>query len=108
MIKRLLQVFLFSLCAASLAAFAQAYPSKPIRIVVPFGPGSATDTITRMLIDKAGKSLGTTFVVDGEVLLKRFTLVIRGGRIEKVFYPIFPPTTNADDVIAWLRASAKA
>ena len=66
MIKRLLQVSIFSLCALSLAAFAQAYPSKPIRIVVPFGPGSATDTITRMLIDKAGKSLGTTFIVDNK------------------------------------------
>ena len=47
-----------------------------------------------------------TFVVDGEVLLKRFTLVVRGGQIEKVFYPVFPPTTNADEVLAWLRASA--
>lgn len=47
-----------------------------------------------------------TFVVDGEVLLKRFTLVLREGRIAKVFYPVFPPTTNADDVLAWLRASA--
>jgi peroxiredoxin len=45
-----------------------------------------------------------TFVVDGEVLLKRFTLVLRGGRIEKVSYPVFPPTTNADEVLAWLRA----
>ena len=48
----------------SLAAFAQTYPSKPIRIVVPFGPGSATDTIARMLGERAGKILGTTFVVD--------------------------------------------
>ena len=46
-----------------------------------------------------------TFVVDGEVLLKRFTLVLREGRIVKVFYPVFPPTTNADEVLAWLRAS---
>ena len=46
-----------------------------------------------------------TFVVDGEVLLKRFTLVLREGRIAKVFYPVFPPTTNADEVLAWLRAS---
>ena len=47
-------------------AGAQAYPSKPIRIVVPFGPGSATDNISRMLAEKAGKSLGTTFVVDNK------------------------------------------
>ena len=42
------------------------FPSKPIRIVVPFGPGSATDTISRMLGDKAGKALGTTFVIDNK------------------------------------------
>ena len=44
----------------------QAYPSKPIRIVVPFGPGSATDAIARMLLDRAGKTLGTTLIVDNK------------------------------------------
>jgi tripartite-type tricarboxylate transporter receptor subunit TctC len=62
--KRSFQVLFLLLCAAPLAAVAQPYPSKPIRVVVPFGPGSATDTIARMLTEKAGKSLGTTFVVD--------------------------------------------
>ena len=47
-------------------AQAPAYPSKPIRIVVPFGPGSATDNISRMAAEKAGKSLGTTFVIDNK------------------------------------------
>ncbi|MES2976961.1 MAG: tripartite tricarboxylate transporter substrate binding protein [Pseudomonadota bacterium] len=68
MFKRLLNVSVMALCACALPAQvnAQAWPSKPIRVVVPFGPGSATDTITRLLIDKAGKSLGTTFVVDNK------------------------------------------
>jgi peroxiredoxin len=48
-----------------------------------------------------------TFTVDGEVLLKRLTLVVRDGTVAKVFYPVFPPTSNADDVLAWL-ASQKA
>ena len=47
-----------------------------------------------------------TFTVDGEVLLKRLTLIIRDGTVVKVFYPVFPPTTNADEVLRWLRSSA--
>ena len=44
-----------------------------------------------------------TFTVSGMELYKRLTMVARDGRIEKVFYPVFPPDRNADDVIAWLR-----
>jgi peroxiredoxin len=47
-----------------------------------------------------------TFEVDGMALIRRLTLVISGGRIEHVFYPIPDPAQNAEDVIAWLRASA--
>ena len=64
MIRRVLQLSLLSLCVMSANAPAQTFPSKPIRMVVPFGPGSATDTIARMLAERASKGLGTTFVVD--------------------------------------------
>src|SRR5262245_9605367 len=37
--------------------------------------------------------------------LKRMALVIREGRIERVFYPVFPPDRNAEDVMAWLRTN---
>jgi peroxiredoxin len=43
-----------------------------------------------------------TFEVDAMVLIKRLTLIARDGLIEKVFYPVFPPDRNADDVVAWL------
>lgn len=36
-------------------------------------------------------------------LLRRLTLVVRDGTIEKVFYPVFPPDSHAGDVLAWLR-----
>ncbi len=42
------------------------------------------------------------FEWDGKTLIKRLTLVLRGGRIEYVFYPVFPPDRNADSVISWL------
>src|SRR5215831_173289 len=44
-----------------------------------------------------------TFRVGDMTLLKRMALVIEDGTIIKVFYPVFPPDKNADDVIAWLR-----
>jgi peroxiredoxin len=46
-----------------------------------------------------------TFSAGGMTLLKRLTLVIDDGKIVKVFYPVFPPDKNADEVIAWLRSS---
>jgi peroxiredoxin len=43
-----------------------------------------------------------TFEVDGMRLIKRLTLVVRAGRIEHVFYPVFPPNESAAQVIDWL------
>ncbi|HEV8527603.1 MAG TPA: peroxiredoxin [Actinomycetes bacterium] len=45
-----------------------------------------------------------TMDVGGQVLLKRFTLVIREGRVEHVFYPVFPPDRHAEQVLRWLGA----
>ena len=47
-----------------------------------------------------------TFAVEDMVLYKRITLVARDGRVEKVFYPVFPPDRNAADVVAWLRSAS--
>jgi peroxiredoxin len=44
-----------------------------------------------------------TFAVAGMILLKRMALVIENGTIVKVFYPVFPPDKNAEEVMAWLR-----
>ena len=46
-----------------------------------------------------------TFTAAGMMLLKRMALVIDDGVISKVFYPVFPPDKNAEEVIAWLQAS---
>jgi peroxiredoxin len=49
-----------------------------------------------------------TFAVAGQILLKRLVLVLKDGRIKKVFYPVFPPDTSAATVLKWLRARSKA
>jgi peroxiredoxin len=43
-----------------------------------------------------------TFVAGGMTLLKRLTIIAQRGRIEHAFYPVFPPDTHAQEVIAWL------
>jgi peroxiredoxin len=46
-----------------------------------------------------------TFEVDGMKLYKRITLIVEGGEIVKVFYPVFPPDRNAPEVLEWLQAN---
>jgi peroxiredoxin len=47
-----------------------------------------------------------TFEVEGMTLYKRITLVVEACAIAKVFYPVFPPDKNAEEVIAWLETRA--
>lgn len=59
---------LLAIAAATLAssAFAQAWPTKPIRIVVPFPPGGGTDTIARETSQRVAAATGWTFVIDNK------------------------------------------
>ena len=46
-----------------------------------------------------------TFRVDGGPrLIRRLTLVVRDGTIERVFYPVFPPDRSAEPVLEWLKS----
>jgi tripartite-type tricarboxylate transporter receptor subunit TctC len=53
-----------ALCAAQAAAWAQAWPAKTVRFIVPFTPGSGTDIMARTVSDKLTAQLGQTVVVE--------------------------------------------
>jgi peroxiredoxin len=44
-----------------------------------------------------------TFEVQGVRLIKRLTMIVRGGKVEHVFYPVFPPNESANQVLSWLQ-----
>lgn len=52
------------LATVSAVAAAQSYPAKPVRIIVPFAPGGATDIVTRIVAQKLTETWGHTVVVD--------------------------------------------
>jgi tripartite-type tricarboxylate transporter receptor subunit TctC len=63
--RKILATLALGLAAAS-GAFAQAWPSKPVTLLVPFPPGGSTDLIARTLGAKLQEKLGGTFIVDNK------------------------------------------
>lgn len=53
-------------CMVSCVALAQTFPTRPVRLVVPFPPGAATDTLGRLLAQKLQESWGQSVVVDNK------------------------------------------
>ena len=64
--KILLAAVLATLWVGAPSAHAQTYPSKPIRMIVPYTPGGSIDTVGRLVADEMQKILGQSFVVDNK------------------------------------------
>ncbi|HZJ97019.1 MAG TPA: tripartite tricarboxylate transporter substrate binding protein [Oligella sp.] len=55
-----------TLSAVSLTAMADNWPTKPINVIVPYTPGGATDTVTRIVMQKLSERLGQTIVIENK------------------------------------------
>ncbi len=62
--SHLLHVAAAAVAILAAPASAQAYPTRPIQVIVPFAGGSASDVVMRILLDRMAKSIGQPFIVD--------------------------------------------
>ena len=63
---RWVPVVLVALAAHAMPAAAQPFPSRPIRIIVPTGPGSASDTVPRLLSPRLSQNIGQPVIVENK------------------------------------------
>ena len=95
--------------ALSFAALAQNYPSRPVKIIVPFGPGGTADTLGRLVAGKLSEQLKESFVIENkggaggvvgsELVAKSpadgYTLIV-SGIASHVIAPLLPGGTPYD------------
>ena len=73
-----------------------------LRLPFPLLSDAELELTTALRLPTFGIDLPAAYEGGGpRTLLKRITLVVRDGRVEKVFYPVFPPDRHAEEVLAW-------
>lgn len=109
-----LTAFVLALCVAGVAS-AQAWPTRPVRVVVPYGPGGIADIAARAVAQKMAVSTGQPFIVDNrpgadtrigtEIVAKAegdaYTLLLAGGgfAVNNSLFPRQLPYDTAKDFI---------
>jgi len=63
-VKRVAMFIALAMALGGASAAAQTYPSRPIQVIIPFAGGSASDVVTRILLERAGRSIGQPFIID--------------------------------------------
>jgi peroxiredoxin len=77
-----------------------------LRLPFPLLSDADLELTTALRLPTFGIDLPAAYEGGGpRTLLKRITLVVRDGRVEKVFYPVFPPDRHAEEVLAWAGAN---
>src|SRR5574341_1428046 len=106
--NRFLAGLLFALAAHS--GWAQSWPAKPVKIIVPFAPGGTADTLGRLVAQKLGEQLKASFIVEnrpgaggsiGSELASNaapdgYTLVV-SGIASHVIAPALPKGTQTEE-----------
>ena len=121
------------LAGAALGQTADKYPSKPVKILVPYAPGGATDIVARILADQLGKDLGQAFFVEnkpgafgiiavedlahapadgytlmiGNVSTNAITPIIYAAKMKIDYTKDVVPVTDTVDIPAFIVASTK-
>jgi len=107
---RSLKTALFSLLAAASlvaapAALAQAYPSKPIRLIVPDAPGGSPDILGRMLAQKMSESMGQQVIVENKPGAAGLLAAEAASRTAPDGYNLFMSTTSVWAILPSVKKS---
>ena len=67
MMRYMKLIIMVALCLVASGAQAQSYPSRPVRVIIPYGPGTGVDVVARMVAEAISKSVGQPFVAEQRV-----------------------------------------
>ncbi len=98
-------IAVLSLALSGTAAIAQTYPTKPISLIVPFGPGSGTDLITRIIAQRLGAVLGQSVIVENKAGANGTIAAMFVARAAPDGYTLFMSTNTPHSAAPFLMKS---